>query len=88
MVRLALAKRLTCERGEDTADLVIAFTRVCTVASEDTKIALAAVKACRAHGLANEDAIVFATARAHDADLLTCDHHFEGLPGVLLVPET
>ena len=59
----------------------------CTVASVDTEIALAAVEACRAHGLASADAIVFATARENDADLLTCDRHFEGLPGVLLVPE-
>ena len=28
------------------------------------------------------DAIIYATARAQGADLLTCDRHFEGLPGV------
>ena len=30
-------------------------------------------------------AIIFATAQAHDAQLLTCDAHFDGLPGVALV---
>ena len=88
MVQLELAKWLTRERGEDEADRVIAFTQVCSVAPLDTEIALAAAEACRTHGLTTADAIIFATARAHDADLLTCDRHFEGLPGVILLPKT
>ena len=88
MVQFELAKWLTRERGEDKADQVIAFTQVCSVAPLDTQIALAAAEACRAHGLATADAIIFATARAHDADLLTCDRHFECLPGVILIPKT
>ena len=87
MVQLELAKWLTRERGEDKADQVIAFTQVCSVAPLDTRIALAAAGACRAHGLATADAIIFATACAYDAELLTCDRHFEGLPGVILVPK-
>jgi len=34
--------------------------------------------------LATADAIITATAQANRAELLTCDRHFEGLPGVLL----
>jgi predicted nucleic acid-binding protein len=37
--------------------------------------------------LATADAIVYATALAHGAELLTCDRHFENLPGVLFVPK-
>lgn len=85
MVQLELAKWLTREAGEDKADQVIAFTQVCAVVPLDTEIALAAAEACRAHRLATADAIIFATARAHDAALLTCDKHFEGLPGVTLI---
>ena len=88
MVQLELAKWLTRERGEAEADQVIAFTQVCSVAPLDTEIALAAAEAHRTHGLATADAIIFATAGAHDADLLTCDRHFEGLPGVILIPKT
>ncbi len=88
MVQLELAKWLTRERGEDKADQVIAFTQVCSIVPLDTEIALAAAEACRAHGLATADAIIFATARAHDADLLTCDRYFEGLPGVIFIPKT
>ena len=64
MVQLALGKRPTRELGEDAADRVIAFTRVCTVASVDKEIVLAAGEACRAQGLASANAEIFATARA------------------------
>jgi predicted nucleic acid-binding protein len=37
--------------------------------------------------LATADAIVYATALAHHADLLTCDRHFEGLPRARYVPK-
>jgi predicted nucleic acid-binding protein len=85
MVQLELAKWLTREVGEDKADQVIAFTQVCQVVPLDTEIALAAAEACREHKLATADAIIFATARARGAMLLTCDAHFEGLPGVTLI---
>ncbi|MCE2519953.1 MAG: type II toxin-antitoxin system VapC family toxin [Alphaproteobacteria bacterium] len=88
MVQFELAKWLTRECGESIADQVIAFTQVCSIAPLDTEIALAAAEICRLHGLASADAIILATARAHDADLLTCDRHFEGLPGVILIPKT
>jgi predicted nucleic acid-binding protein len=85
MVQLELAKWLTREMGEDKADQVIAFTQVCQVIPLDTDIALAAAEACRTHKLATADAIIFATARLRGANLLTCDAHFEGLPGVTLI---
>lgn len=85
MVQLELAKWLNREVGEDKADQVIAFTQVCQVVPLDTEIALAAAEACREHKLATADAIIFATARAQSTTLLTCDAHFEGLPGVTLI---
>ncbi|QPC45051.1 type II toxin-antitoxin system VapC family toxin [Kaustia mangrovi] len=88
MVQLELAKWLTREVGEDKTDQAIAFTQVCTVVPLDTEIALAAAEACRTHRLATADAIIFATARTHDATLLTCDKHFENLPAVTLIEKT
>jgi len=85
MVQLELAKWLAREVGEDKADQVIAFTQVCQVVPLDTEIALAAAEACREHKLATADAIVLATARARGASILTCDAHFEGLPGIKLI---
>jgi len=38
--------------------------------------------------LATADAIVYATALAHGADLLTCDRHFDGLRDVRFVPKS
>jgi predicted nucleic acid-binding protein len=37
------------------------------------------------HKLATADSIVYATALSHEADLLTCDAHFEGLRNIKLV---
>lgn len=88
MVQQELARWLTRELGEDKADQVIAFTQVCQVVPLDTEIALAAAEAGRAHGLATADAIIYATARQFGATLLTCDAHFQGLPGATLIAKT
>jgi predicted nucleic acid-binding protein len=87
IVQLELAKWLTREAGEDKADQVIAFTETCVVADLDTATALAAAELRARHKLATADAIVYATATARGADLLTCDRHFDGLPEVVLVPK-
>ena len=88
IVQLELEKWLTREAGEDKADQVIAFTATCVVADLDTATALSAAELSARHKLATADAIIYATARAYDADLLTCDKHFEGLPGVRYVPKS
>ncbi|HEY4265428.1 MAG TPA: type II toxin-antitoxin system VapC family toxin [Micropepsaceae bacterium] len=82
MVQLELAKWLTRETGEDKADEVIAFTQTCVVADLTTNIALSAAELCRQHKLATADAIIYATALAHDAELISCDKHFVKLPNV------
>jgi predicted nucleic acid-binding protein len=87
IVQLELAKWLTREAGEDKADQAVAFTQTCVVVPLDTKIALLAADMCRRHRLATADAIVYATAMEHEADLLTCDGHFDGLPGVTFIPK-
>ena len=85
IVQLELAKWLTRDMGEDKADQVIAFTETCVVADLDTAIALSAAELCVRRKLATADAIVYATALAHGADLLTCDRHFDGLRDVRFV---
>jgi predicted nucleic acid-binding protein len=85
IVQLELAKWATREVGEDKAEQIIAFTQMCRIAPLDTKIALAAAEICGKHKLATADAIVYATALEHGADLLTCDAPFDGLPGVTFV---
>lgn len=85
IVQLELAKWLVREVGEEQADHAIAFTQKCVVAPLDTRIALHAADLHRQHKLATADAIVYATAIEYGAELLTCDAHFERLPGVLLL---
>jgi predicted nucleic acid-binding protein len=87
IVQLELMKWLLREIGEDKADQVLAFSMMCNVQPLDTEIALAAAELCRTHKLATADAIVYATARAAGAELLTCDAHFEGMPGIRLIPK-
>ena len=85
IVELELAKWLTREVGEEQADQVIAYTQKCVVAPLDTRIALLAADLHRQHKLATADAIVYATTLEFGADLLTCDAHFDKLPGVILI---
>jgi len=85
IVQLELDKWLTREVGETEADQVIAYTQNCTVVALDTKIALHAAELNRQYKLATADAIVYATALMNNADLLTCDAHFENLPHVIYI---
>ena len=85
IVQLELMKWLTREVGEAKADQVIAFTQTCIIAELDSSIALSAADLSSRYKLATADAIVYATALAFGADLLTCDKHFESLPGVRYV---
>ena len=48
-------------------------------------LALEAADVSLEHGLAMADAIIFATAARHRAELVTGDADFTGLPGVTLV---
>ena len=82
IVQLELSKWLLRESGEDQADQLIAYTQKCIVMPLDTPLALLAAELHRQHKLATADAIVYATAQAHVAELFTCDAHFAQLPGV------
>lgn len=85
IVQLELAKWLLREAPEEF-EAVIGVTRECVVSPLTTDIALLAAEMAPAHRLASADAIVYATALTRNAELLTCDAHFEGLEGVIYVP--
>lgn len=72
---------------EDVADKAIAATRAARVVVLDEATALYAAELAQAHGLAAADALVYATALREKAMLVTCDAHFEGLPGVDYQPK-
>lgn len=83
IVQLELAKWLAREIGEDEVNQMIAYTQKCVVVPLDTNIALKAADLHRQFKLATADAIVYATALEYDAELLTCDVHFEKLSNVV-----
>lgn len=83
IVQLELAKWLGREVSEDLEQAVLANTMKCVVVPLDTPLALQAAQLSRGERLATADAIIYATALAYDAKLLTCDAHFQDLPGVI-----
>lgn len=77
-----MAPRWEPKRSEEDADRVIALTMTCVIVPLDTAIAMRAAGLALEHKLHSSDAIIYATALATDAELLTCDAQFKGLPGV------
>ena len=83
IVQYELARCLEREVSEDAADETIAFSNACVVTPLDTRLAVRAAEIARDRALAMADAIIYATALAMGADLLTCDAHFAKLPHVV-----
>jgi len=78
------SKRL---RGEDGAlDAVAAMQKTRVVPLSD-ELALVAADLSLALKLPMADAIVLATARLHEAEVVTSDVDFEGVPGVTYIPK-
>ena len=70
------------ESTERAANLAAAQLRRHTVVPLDDRLALEAADFSLEHRLPLADAIVYATARAYEATLVTGNEHFGGLPGV------
>ena len=65
------------------ADVALAFSNKLAIRQLDTDLAVAAVDYAERHSVPMADAIIYATAMKHGADLLACDAHFASLPGVV-----
>lgn len=85
MVQLELAKWLSRNAPDHLASGILAYTAQCLVVDLTSQIALRAADLCIRYKLPTADAIIYATALESDCDLLTCDGHFEGLPGVVYI---
>lgn len=72
-------------RGADDALVVLGGLVLFPIVDLDPNIAKLAAELSVEHGLPLADSIIYATARSHDATLLTLDSDFAGLPGVELV---
>lgn len=78
------AKRLMSEH--DAVDAVAAMQKTQVVPLTD-ELALVAADLSLAHKLPMADAIVLATAQAHDADVVTSDSDFADIAGVIYIPK-
>lgn len=83
IVQLELAEWLERERGEEAVDSFFAYTGTCIIAPLDTALARRAAEVSANRKLALADAIIYATAELHDAEVLTLDAHFKGLERVV-----
>ena len=77
-----VCKRILGELGENAASVVSAQMQRGIVVPLDPVLATMAAQVSLMHRLPMADAIIYATARALNADLVTSDAHFQGLPGV------
>jgi predicted nucleic acid-binding protein len=82
LVQFELYRWCLREKNEAIALDVIGLTETCRVRPLDTRIALSAADLCAQYKLAMADAVVYASALAANAELLTSDAHFTALPGV------
>ena len=85
IVQLEVFKWLERELGSSEAKGFLAYTTYGQVIVLSTDIAMEAARLSAELKLSTADAIIYATARIQEADLLTCDRHFDGLPHVTYV---
>jgi predicted nucleic acid-binding protein len=78
-------KKIKRERGEETALLLSGRIQSTEVVPLTESIAYLAADLSLRHGLAMADAIVYATAKDHQVDVVTGDADLKDLPGVVYV---
>ena len=86
-VQYELYKWVKRESDENTALETIALADDSLVIPLSTDIALVAADLSLSHKLAFTDAVIYASARKYNVELVTSDDHFEGLPGVTCFPK-
>jgi len=78
-------KFLQREESLDTAERAAALLKTYHIVPLDDRLAMEAADFSLRHGLPMADAIVYATAVAHNATVVTGDEHFAELEGVEFV---
>ena len=86
-VQYELYKWVKRESDENTALNIIALADDSLVVPLSTDIALVAADLSLSHKLAFADAVIYASAKKCNVELVTSDDHFEGLPGVTYFPK-
>jgi predicted nucleic acid-binding protein len=85
IVLYEVLKILLLKAGKSDADIFLSEALRRKVVDLTDTIALAAASYSIEYKLPMADAIIYATARGHRAQLVTSDTHFAGLPGVTVL---
>jgi predicted nucleic acid-binding protein len=88
MVVYELRKWLARHMESEAADELMTLLLTAQVVEPSSTIALQAAELSATHELHAMDALIYATALEHDAELVTCDAHFKGLPQVDYAPKS
>jgi len=86
-VQYELYKWVKRESDENTALEIVALADDSLVVPLSTDIALAAADLALSLKLAFADAVIYATARKYQVEIVTSDAHFAGLPDVTFIPK-
>ena len=78
-------RKMKREKGEEKALEAYAHLDGTVVDALDSSTALAAADLSLKTGLGTVDSIIYATAERREAELVTRDHHFKGMPRTILV---
>lgn len=78
-------KVLLLRQLRQLADIFVSQALQRRVLPIDENVALAAAEFSIRHELPMGDALLYASARGEDAEFVTSDSHFQGLPGVTLL---
>ncbi|MCI5141026.1 MAG: type II toxin-antitoxin system VapC family toxin [Candidatus Electrothrix sp. ATG1] len=81
-IQFELYKWVARKQNVQTALEAVALTEQAEVVQLSTAIALQAADFSAEYSLSFADSIIYATARFHNAQLITSDNHFQDLPGV------
>ncbi|NQV96151.1 MAG: PIN domain-containing protein [Sphingomonadales bacterium] len=82
LVVYELRKSLARHMESEAADELMALVPTAQVVEPTSTVALHAAELSRDHNLHAIDALIYATALEHNAELVTCDAHFKDLPQV------
>jgi predicted nucleic acid-binding protein len=82
MVQFELRRWALREYAASTADFIVLALREAVIVPTGERVAFLAADLAKTHKLHALDALIYATALEHDAELVTCDAHFKDLPQV------
>jgi predicted nucleic acid-binding protein len=85
IVLYEVLKILLLRAGGSQANVFLSEALRRSVVDLTDTIALSAASLSIDHKLTMADAIIYATAQSHHAELITSDAHFTGLPGVTVL---